>query len=529
MHRRPQRRRIGLCAALAGLGAIGMAATANADVAGTLRTPEGAPIPGASIRVTDAAGAVRTTTTAGNGTYLFTTSRLASLTAPLAVTAAASDLCRPRGEAAIGTAPTPVSDGATIDLTLDLREFCAASHVPSGAPEHTGHVDSATGSIIAAPGGVAHLNLQVVPSSARSIAIALADGTVIGTGDRRGSVGITAPARYSGPITAVWTDAAGIATTVPLGTLLAGPAPAAPPAVGRHDLAAILDLSGSMSGNDGENRRLDATHLLIELASPGDRLLGVGFDDTLRAVFPRTTIDTVATRKRLRATARQNIGNFGGTNYDVGFAQAYAELAAEPQNPAVPKGAIFLTDGGHNAGIYENTHLRFAHNGTGISWPVCVVQLGRSFDAADTARLQRIAAETGGRYLKAPTNAQLETLYFQCRGASSGARTLVTRTNTFKVGQTRRFTSRVKKRQAKATFFVSWTEGRYRLALHQPGRKKAYVRTTGKRVRLVKGRTFQYFQVNAPKAGRWRLEVRRLATGAATERATTTINVQRRR
>ncbi len=423
----------------------------------------------------------------------------------------------------------PFADGATVNLTLDMRTLCSQRYTPTGTPEPTAFVDPTAGTVVSPSGGIATLQLPLVPSSANAVTIALPDGTPLGQGTDRNAVTINAPDVYNGPIVVHWSTSRNESGSHTIGTLQSGPRPGAPPALGKFDLAAILDLSGSMSGNDSENRRLDATHLLIELASPGDRLVGTGFDDDVRPVFPRTTVVSNATRRNLRATARKNIGNFGGTNYDIGFAQAYAELTADPLNANVPKGAIFMTDGGHNAGAYENTHLRFAHNGTQVAWPVCVVQLGTSFRPEDEVRLRRIASDTGGRYLKAPTNAQLETLYFQCRGTSTGQKTVVKRTQTFRVGQTRTIPTRVAKRQRTATFFVSWGEGKYRLALRQPGRKKAYTRTTGKNVRLVKGRTFQYFQVKNPKAGRWRLEVRRLASGSTTDRATTTVNVQRRR
>ncbi len=528
MIRRSRRRRAALVTGLTALGALGMAATANADITGTATTPGGASVANARVQVTDAAGTTRTAYTNTAGVYTFTTSSLRRLVAPFNMAASASDDCRPYDERTVTSAAAAAADGAQVNLSLDLRAMCGVAYRTSTMPEATAYIDPTTATIVASPGGVANLRLPLVPSSANSIVVALSDGTPIGQGSDRNALSITAPA-YNGPLVAHWSTAAGESGAHTVGTLQAAPRPGAPPALGKYDLAAIIDLSGSMSGNDYENRRLDAAHLLIELASPGDRLLGVGFDDEVRPVFPRTTITTPASRKSLRATARKNIGNFGGTNYDIGFAQAYAELTAAPLNPAVPKGAIFLTDGGHNAGAYQNTHLRFAHNGTQASWPVCVVQLGTSFNPDDTARLRRIASDTGGRYLKAPNNAQLESLYFQCRGTSTGAQTLVKKTNVFKVGQKRTFTSRVKKKQAKATFFVSWGDGKYRLQLRQPGRKKAYTRTTGKNVRLVKGRTFQYFQVTNPKAGKWRLQVTRLKTGEATDKATTTINVQRKK
>lgn len=48
-------------------------------------------------------------------------------------------------------------------------------------------------------------------------------------------------------------------------------------------------------------------------------------------------------------------------------------------------------------------------------------------------------------------------------------------------------------------------------------------------MRLVRGKTFSFVEVGSPKAGRWRLQVTRLATGAPTDTATTTVTVQRKR
>jgi len=301
------------------------------------------------------------------------------------------------------------------------------------------------------------------------------------------------------------------------------------PPTGVSDLVAIVDISGSMGGTDPTFRRRDAVQLLIDLAGQGDRVAGAGFDDQFSEIFPRTTIAGQASKNALKRLARRNIINRGGTDYNDGISKGFDALAAEPLNPQVPKAAIFLTDGAHNSGEYQNAHLRFAFNGTGRSWPICVVQLGpsTSFNAADTARLKRIAKETGGIFSRTPNNTELENLYFQCRGRTSGATTLLKRTNTFRVGQARTFTRKVKAGQRKATFFVSFGVGKYKLRLTQPG-GRVFNGTRGK-VRLVRGKTFAFFEVQGPKAGNWRLRVLRLATGGPTDRATTTITVQRRR
>jgi hypothetical protein len=102
------------------------------------------------------------------------------------------------------------------------------------------------------------------------------------------------------------------------------------------------------------------------------------------------------------------------------------------------------------------------------------------------------------------------------------------KTATFKVGQTRTFSRKIKKNQRKATFFVSFGQGKYTIRAIQPG-GRVYARTIGKRVRLVRGKTFSFIQVQKPKAGLWRVKVQRLRTGGKLDRATTTVTVQKKR
>jgi hypothetical protein len=289
-----------------------------------------------------------------------------------------------------------------------------------------------------------------------------------------------------------------------------------------------VDISGSMSGTDPSFRRKDAVQLLIDLADTGDRLVGTGFDDQFAELFPRTTIDGAKTKNMLKSLAKKRIVNRGGTDYNIGLAAAFDALAADPIEPNRPKAAIFLTDGA-NGSTYNNVHLRFAFNGTGRAWPICVVRLGTSgFSPADVARLKRIASDTGGAYSATPTNNELENLYFQCRGRTSGAQTLLKKTATFKVGQTKTFSRTIKRGQRKATFFVSFGQGKYALRAIQPG-GKVFAKSSGRNVRLVRGKTFAFIEVLSPKAGLWKVKVQRLPTGGPLDKATTTVTVQKRR
>ncbi len=509
-------------AALAGVLTLCATGTAHADITGTVTNATGFPVAGASIRVTEADGSFADfETTDANGAYRITTSALTGDVPPFTVAATYSDSCKPFGSSELTSASGPIADGAVQSFTLDAFPFCAVG----GATDPTGNAWPERGQVLSGPGGVTYLRV-LAPSSATGFALTLADGTVVGGGDGYSNLTLTAPASaYNGALNLSYTSA-GAPISRTLGTLISGPVANPNPPTGVTDLAAIVDISGSMSGNDPTFRRKDAVQLLVDLASQGDRVVGTGFDDAFTEIFPRTTIAGAAGKNALKRLARQRIVNDGGTDYNIGIATAFDALSADPLNPATPKAAIFLTDGAHN-GTYDNAHLRFAFNGTGKSWPICVVQLGSGFAATDTARLKRIARETGGVYQSTPNNTELENLYFQCRGKTSGATTLLKRTSVFRIGQSKTFSRAIKKNQRKATFFVSWGVGRYRLQAIQPG-GKILTRSLGQKVRLVRGKTFSFFEVQKPKAGLWRLNVTRLATGAPTDKATTTVTVQRR-
>ena len=521
------RRLVRRSAALAGALTLCAAATAYADVTGTVTTPGGTPLPGVSVRAVESAGGgfVDSTTTNANGQYTRDTTPSFD-TPPFAVEATLFDSCKPSGQGSLATSAPAVAENAVQNLTLDATLFCGAFK-PFNAPDPTGNVWPERGQVLSGPGGVTYIRV-LAASAPAGYALTLQDGTNVGGGTDDSALTLTAPATpYAGPLNLVYTDSTGIAVNRQIATLLSGPVVNPAPPTGASDLAAIVDISGSMSGADPSFRRKDAVQLLVDLSNQGDRLVGTGFDDAFTEIFPRTTIAGESSKNALKRLARQRIVNDGGTDYNIGIGAAFDALAADPLNPATTKAAIFLTDGAHN-GTYDNTHLRFAFNGTGRSWPICVVQLGSGFAASDTARLKRIAQETGGIFRATPNNTELESLYFQCRGRSSGATTLLKKTANYRVGQTRAYSRRIAKGQRRATFFVSWGVGKYRVQAVQPG-GTVYTRSIGKRVRLVRGKTFQFFQIQNPKSGLWRVRVTRLATGAATDRATTTVTVQKRR
>jgi len=521
----PRSRLVRRSALLAGLLTLCASGTALADVTGKVTNSAGAGVPGVSVRAAEADGSsAGSDTTDANGAFSITT--FSSTTFPVTLTASLFDNCRPSGSNNLTATGAPVGNGATQNLVLDPFFFCQTAFSPSGQPEATGNAWPERGQVLSPPGGITYLRV-LAPFSATNFALTTSDGAQVGGGTDDNLLTLTAPASYNGPLNLTYTDG-GATTTRAIATLVAGKVVNPNPPTGVTDLAAIVDVSGSMSGTDPSFRRKDAVQLLIDLADQGDRIVATGFDDEFKDIFGRTTIAGNATKNQLKSLARKRIVNDGGTDYNVGLGAAFDALAAEPLNPQTPKAAIFLTDGA-NGSTYNNVHLRFAFNGTGRAWPICVVRLGTSgFQPGDVARLRRIATETGGAYSATPTNSELENLYFQCRGRTSGATTLLKRTATFTVGQTKTFSRKIKKNQRKATFFVSFGQGKYAIRAIQPG-GRVFARSTGKKVRLVRGKTFSFLEVLQPKAGLWRVKVQRLPTGGRLDKATTTVTVQRKR
>jgi hypothetical protein len=100
----------------------------------------------------------------------------------------------------------------------------------------------------------------------------------------------------------------------------------------------------------------------------------------------------------MRAALKEKINaDNGATDYNAAFKQADAD------NPGA-QARIFLTDGGHDIGEYENGHL--AHN-----VPTYVIGFGSGLASPeDKARLEKIAADTGGAFYPLSDNTALQSV-----------------------------------------------------------------------------------------------------------------------
>ena len=199
---------------------------------------------------------------------------------------------------------------------------------------------------------------------------------------------------------------AGVASLLVMGTATSDAA-AAPTASAActpaSNIEAIVDDSISMEFTDANRLRVQAMNLLIDTLGKGTTLGAVefgsaGFENNppgADTVFPPQPVGPNGTAMRTALDQKIHADN-GATDYNAAFAQSDAD------NPSA-NARIFLTDGGHDVGTYNEGHL--VHN-----VPTYVIGFGGIAAGEDQARLQKIASDTGGQYFPLKDSAQLQSV-----------------------------------------------------------------------------------------------------------------------
>jgi len=155
-------------------------------------------------------------------------------------------------------------------------------------------------------------------------------------------------------------------------------------------VSAIVDDSGSMEESDPLGIRRSALELLITKPTSLGKELGlVEFGDEARSLLAPTPVASGKAALLASLVGIADDGAYeddGSTDYNAAFLTSRLD---QPQATA----RIFLTDGGHNDGDYENLHSG------GPPTFVIGLNIGPAGEGNEEADLLgRIAAETGGRY-----------------------------------------------------------------------------------------------------------------------------------
>jgi hypothetical protein len=175
------------------------------------------------------------------------------------------------------------------------------------------------------------------------------------------------------------------------------------------NIEGIIDDSGSMEITDPNKLRVQAMDLLIKTLPTATTLgaieFGSGFEEipgylpatpAATTIFPPEPIGPNGATMEAALTAGINADN-GATDYNAAFAKADAD---DPTSQA----RIFLTDGGHDVGTYNEAHL--AHN-----VPTYVIGFGGEISAPeDQARLKKIASDTGGKAYELEDDSELQAV-----------------------------------------------------------------------------------------------------------------------
>lgn len=201
---------------------------------------------------------------------------------------------------------------------------------------------------------------------------------------------------------AVFVGTAGVAGAATVATGSAG-------CTAATNIEAIIDDSGSMSVTDPNKLRVQAMDLLVKTLPSSTTLGGVefgsGFEEipgylpaqpAANTLFPPEPVGPNAAGMEAAMKANINADN-GATDYNGAFAKADAD------NPTA-QARIFLTDGGHDVGVYNEAHL--AHN-----VPTYVIGFGSGLGLTeDKARLKKIATDTGGQVYELEDDSELQAV-----------------------------------------------------------------------------------------------------------------------
>jgi len=171
------------------------------------------------------------------------------------------------------------------------------------------------------------------------------------------------------------------------------------------NIEAIVDDSGSMEITDPNRLRVQGMNLLIDDLSPGTQLGAIEFGSGLdipgiittppaATIFPPEAVGPNASAMRSALDSAIKADN-GATDYNGAFAQSDAD------NPSA-NARVFLTDGGHDVGPYNEGHLTHRV-------PTYVIGFGSGIaPGPDQARLKKIAKDTGGKYFPVQDTSELQ-------------------------------------------------------------------------------------------------------------------------
>ena len=303
--------------------------------------------------------------------------------------------------------------------------------------------------------------------------------------------------------------------------------PSAANCVRANDIEAIVDDSISMEFSDPDRLRVQAMNLLIDSLDAKTQLGAIEFGSegfetpAAETLFPPEPIGPNAVAMKGALDQRIKADN-GATDYNAAFAKADAD---NPDSDA----RVFLTDGGHVVGPYNEAHL-------GHKVPTYVIGFGTGLSSTeDQARLKKIAKDTGGQYFPVKDAADLQAVMSKAGAALTCQTPPRQFVDTLANGQSKEHGLAVGDATKQLQITLSWASSLDKfklLGLRIVGKNGpvAVASRVGKlKVTKKNGTTFVVLKVSRVKKGTLRFKVKaaKVASGAKAK-VTTQVSQSRR-
>jgi hypothetical protein len=307
--------------------------------------------------------------------------------------------------------------------------------------------------------------------------------------------------------------------------VVASPAGAAAACTPVTNIEAIIDDSGSMSSTDPNRLRVQAVDLLINALDSGTTLGAIEFGSgggTIPSADPVFNPAPVGANAAAMKAALDTLiqADNGGTDYNAAFDTARAA------NPGA-QARIFLTDGGHNVGTYNNTHL----NPVAPQTPTYVIGFSPGLAApADQARLQQIATDTGGQYFPLPDSSSLQSVMNNIETTLTCQSAPKTFTDSLAQGKSRQHSVNISKHSKSAQLALTWASplDKFKITDLKITKGGDVVAARGVRhlkVKVTKGSTFIVVKVSRLVAGKLHFKVKATHIGSGAPKVTLTTQV----
>src|SRR5664279_1291622 len=295
------------------------------------------------------------------------------------------------------------------------------------------------------------------------------------------------------------------------------------------NIEAIVDDSGSMASTDPSTLRVKGLKLLINTLSPATTLGAIEFGGNFSesstpaadTVFPPEAVGANGAAMAAALEAKILADN-GGTDYNAAFAQSDAD------NPGA-QARIFLTDGGHDIGTYNNGHLTH-------KVPTYVIGFSSGVAAAeDQQRLQTIASDTGGQFFPLTDSSQLQSVMNTVGAAITCQTPPQSFTDLLKQGAGKTHSLSVGASTKSLQIALTWSSPLDKFAISQlklVNHGKTIAKAARRRVRKLKittvtSPTFTVLKVSGLSKGKLTFKVQATAVGSGQPQVTLTTQVGR--